>query len=161
MARQSGHGRGETDRGRGLFPGALQGDRCSPILHFLLHNALQAQGGRDAEAAAELGEHTRIQADRVRLGQLLTEEGDRLGQDPDAMTEVAELFLRLDREPMGLHWLFAALRKEPGHKRAHKALADYYERKGEMEEAEKYRRAGELPASVTQFPAPPSPPLFP
>jgi Tfp pilus assembly protein PilF len=38
-----------------------------------------------------------------------------------------------------LHWLLTALKEDPGHALAHKALADYYERAGQPERAAMHR----------------------
>ena len=90
-----------------------------------------------------LKESERAKADYHRLARLLTEDLKKSPDDADLFAEVGELCLRLDREPMGMHWLLAALKKDPNCKRAHQALADYYEEKGDAAEAKRHRLPAE------------------
>jgi tetratricopeptide (TPR) repeat protein len=62
-------------------------------------------------------------------------------QDADLRCEAGRIALRRGREAEGLRWLDGALRLEPRHRGAHEALADYFEGKGEAEEAARHRQA--------------------
>ena len=118
-------------------------DRSNPRCISPFTNSLRAQPGREADVETALKESERAKADYHRLAQLLTEDLKKSPDDADLFAEVGELCLRLDREPMGIHWLFEALEEGPNCKRAHQALADYYEEKGDAAEAKRYRLPAE------------------
>jgi tetratricopeptide (TPR) repeat protein len=71
------------------------------------------------------------------------EAADRGPQDPAPRAEAGMILLRLGEEKEGLRWLRSALRVDPKHKPTHRALADYYQRKGDKERAEKHRKLAE------------------
>ena len=64
--------------------------------------------------------------------------------DPGAAYQVGSALLRIRQDRLGLYWLDQALQRNPRYQPAHKALAEYYESKGEPEKAAPHR------ARVTQ-----------
>jgi tetratricopeptide (TPR) repeat protein len=62
-------------------------------------------------------------------------------QDAELRCEAGRIALRRGREAEGLRWLDGALRLDPRHRGAHEALAEYFEGKGQAEEAARHRRA--------------------
>jgi tetratricopeptide (TPR) repeat protein len=107
-------------------------------LHNLV-NALQFQG-RTEDAAVALKEYQKAKAQVDRVNQLLREVTDSRSATPADFAEVGELLLRIGRDRQGVYWLELALEREPGQLRAHAALADHYEKRGEHERAESHRR---------------------
>ena len=60
--------------------------------------------------------------------------------------EAGTIALRLGNEPAGMRSLAAALKLDPNHQPTHEFLADYFERKGNLDAATFHRRlAGKLP----------------
>jgi tetratricopeptide (TPR) repeat protein len=65
-------------------------------------------------------------------------------RDPELRCEAGQLLLRNGHEDEGLRWLISALEMQPGHRRSHEVLADYFERKGQPEQAAYHRRFAAL-----------------
>jgi tetratricopeptide (TPR) repeat protein len=117
---------------------ALAADPSATEVRYTLVNVLQVQGRRD-EAAAELAAYERHKTLLERTNHLLRDEAERPGQPPDVVYELGADLLELGREREGLYWLDQALLRNPGHQPSHKALADYYEKKGDREKAAAHR----------------------
>jgi tetratricopeptide (TPR) repeat protein len=60
--------------------------------------------------------------------------------DPVPRCEAGQVMMRLGEEREGLRWLMSAVRVDPRHRPAHKVLAEYYERIGKKDLAEKHHR---------------------
>ena len=60
--------------------------------------------------------------------------------DPVPRCEAGVLLLGLGEQRDGVRWLMSAVRVDPRHRPAHKALAEYYERIGKKDLAEKHHR---------------------
>ena len=95
--------------------------------------------GKENEAQATLARLKRLQADRDRLNDCL-KATERTSQDPAPRAEAGAILLRIGQEEEGLRWLRSALRADPKHKPTHRALADYYQRKGDKERAAQHQR---------------------
>jgi tetratricopeptide (TPR) repeat protein len=117
---------------------ALKVDPTDTDAEFALVAILQAQARWD-EADAALEEHRKHTKMLRRVAQLLQQEAARPGSDPDSLSELGALFLPTN-EQVGLFWLHRALQQNPAHQPSHKALADYYEQKGEKDKAAFHRR---------------------
>jgi tetratricopeptide (TPR) repeat protein len=119
---------------------ALKVDPFDTEAQYALATCLQYQGRRD-EAAAAMEE---CRAKRARLKEIdeLLENMvvDRSPDDPNAAAEVGVALLRVGQERQGVYWLEQALKRNPGHQPAHKALAEYYEGKGDRQQAAAHRR---------------------
>jgi Tfp pilus assembly protein PilF len=113
--------------------------------HFSLLQSLQRQPGREAEAAEAKARHDALKADLDRLTVLLGQQGSKSRGNPERASEVGVLLLRTGQDQLGLDWLNMALKLDPRSASAHKALASYYEKKGESDKAEEHRRAAEEP----------------
>jgi tetratricopeptide (TPR) repeat protein len=81
----------------------------------------------------------RLDADLKRIDELYR-AALKSAYDPDLRCELGVLFLRNGEEAEGLRWLGLALEQSPARKDAHRALADYYEKKGHPELAAPHRR---------------------
>ena len=64
-------------------------------------------------------------------------------QDPELHCELGRLLLRTGQRDEGLRWLHSALRVSPRHRATHRALVDYYQRKGDKQRAEIHRKLAE------------------
>jgi tetratricopeptide (TPR) repeat protein len=108
---------------------------------YVLYHCLRLADKRE-EAAEALARFKSVEEDRERLNKCL-EAAERAPQDPAPRSEAGLILLRLGEEEEGLRWLRSALRLDPKHRATHRALADYYQRKGDKERAEKHRKLAE------------------
>jgi tetratricopeptide (TPR) repeat protein len=104
---------------------------------YVLYRCLQLADKRE-EAVAALTRFKNVEEDQKRLNKCL-EAAERAPQGPAPRSEAGRILLRLGEEDEGLRWLRSALRLDPKHGPAHRALADYYQRKGDKERAEQHR----------------------
>jgi tetratricopeptide (TPR) repeat protein len=117
---------------------ALQVDPTDTEAEFRLAGVLRAQG-RSEEANAMLARHDKDRETLKRVGLTLRQDADNPSHDPAALTEVGVLFLP-SNERIGRYWLNRALQLDANYQPAHQALADYYDRKGDLERASAHRR---------------------
>jgi RNA polymerase sigma factor (sigma-70 family) len=104
---------------------------------YLMFQCLSALGKQD-QAKKFREAMTRMDEYQNRL-QEVAQKIQETGEDPALWTEAGSLFLRMGREKEGLAHLNRALQLDPRFKPAHEALADYYQRMGKKELAEKHR----------------------
>ncbi len=114
---------------------------ADPYTAYVLCNCLQLAGKRE-EAAATLALFKNLQEGQKRLNKSLAAAGES-PRDPAPRAEAGAILLKMGEEEEGLRWLRSALRADPKHRPTHRALADYYQRKGDEERAEKHRKLGE------------------
>jgi tetratricopeptide (TPR) repeat protein len=117
---------------------ALRQDAFDTEALYNLASALQMQRKTD-ESAETLKVYKQAKADIDRANKLLKEVGDSPTATAADYAEIGELLLRIDRANVGLYWLERALERDPGHRPAHKALAGYYEKKGDAAKAAAHR----------------------
>jgi tetratricopeptide (TPR) repeat protein len=116
--------------------------KADPADTEALHNlvsALQFQGRGD-EAASALEAHKKATAQLDRANKLLQQVADSPSATAADYAELGDLLLRLRRAREGVYWLEQALERNRGELRAHAALADHYEKKGDPERAASHRR---------------------
>ena len=103
--------------------------------------------GRDDEAAAALAQYEKDTHAVREAFQRLQDEASRPSRDPDALYQIGALFIRGGQGRVGEYWLHRALELDSRHQPTLQALADFYESKGDKEQAEAYRRqiAGPAP----------------
>jgi predicted Zn-dependent protease len=94
---------------------------------------------KKSEAEAQLAKLKCTEADLDQLRSLLRKTG-KDADDPSLPCEVGQILLRNGQESAGVRWLQRALARNPGYVPAHQALADYYERTGNAEQAAVHRR---------------------
>jgi Tfp pilus assembly protein PilF len=104
---------------------------------FTLAAALQAQERWD-EAKTVLEQHGRDTAMWKRIALMLQQDAERPNTDPAALSELGIIFLH-SNEHVGLYWLHRALQRDPHHQPTHKALAEFFESKGDREKAAFHR----------------------
>jgi tetratricopeptide (TPR) repeat protein len=118
---------------------ALAMDSADFQSQFTLSKSLRQQG-RDREALAVEERVTRIEMDISRIRNIIKEEFPKAPHDPALMTEIGTILLRAGSDREGLQWLHSALREDPGYASAHRALADYFEGRGDARQAAQHRK---------------------
>ncbi len=118
---------------------ALQEDPTDAEARYTLIAALRYQG-REEEAASAQQQYEKDAALLRQAEKQLSDETVHPSNDPNALYDIGELFLRGGQGRVGEYWLNRALEIDPRHKPSLKALAEYYDGKGEKEQAEAYRR---------------------
>lgn len=93
----------------------------------------------------EEAEREQILADRlrdrwVRFSEITTHIMSQQRNNPALQCELGQLMLELGIPEIGKNWLLSALRLDEHYIPALKALADYYQERGDTEQAEEYRR---------------------
>ncbi len=137
-------GKNQLEEAEGFLRRAEKLAPEDPEILFTLHSVLRGQN--KPEANAYLERHQKKERDLRRLTTLLREKGERLLEEPDAATEAGKLLFREGADKAAVHWLHAALRKDPNYKPAHAELAKYYKRINDTEMAtEHLRLADEIP----------------
>jgi tetratricopeptide (TPR) repeat protein len=81
----------------------------------------------------------RIDADLARLNEVTKQVAEKT-HDAGPRCEAGQIMLRNGLEQEGLRWLASALEIDPRHAETHLVLADYFEKKGQTEEAAAHRR---------------------
>jgi tetratricopeptide (TPR) repeat protein len=109
-----------------------------------LYNFYQCleQLGKDKEAAEILQRHKRIERDTNRLAELWGQLIERDPTNPDLLSEVGAILLRISEEEQGIQWLHRALLASGDtHAPSMRLLMRYYESRGDAAQANDYRRA--------------------
>jgi tetratricopeptide (TPR) repeat protein len=117
---------------------ALQADPMDTEVQFNLATSLAFQG-RTEEADAMMARYEKEKAILKRANSLLKDEARGQSIDPTAPTEVGSLLLEMGHDRQGLYWLEQALLRDANFQSAHRALADYYEKKGDSQKAAAHR----------------------
>jgi tetratricopeptide (TPR) repeat protein len=119
---------------------ALALDPADFLTQYTLARSLR-QRGKDDEARAVEERVAAMEKDINRMHAIVKEEIPRAPNDPVLLTEVGTILLRAGSEREGLQWLHKALQNDPAFPAAHRALAVYFERRGDAAQAAKHRRA--------------------
>jgi tetratricopeptide (TPR) repeat protein len=118
---------------------AVKVDPADTEAWYTLASALEFQGRRQ-EATAALKEHEKQSALLTRTNRMLRDEARQPSNNADTEAELGSLLLRIGQEGVGMHWLNQALQRDVGHQAAHRAYAEYYEKKGDADNAAAHRR---------------------
>jgi tetratricopeptide (TPR) repeat protein len=105
----------------------------------LLGECLQLED-RSKEAGECLGTVRQAEAN-VLLANRLIREANRHPDNLELRCQIANKLMALGREQEGLCGLFFVLEQQPRYPPAHAALADYFDRIGQTDRAERHRRA--------------------
>jgi predicted Zn-dependent protease len=105
---------------------------------YLLHQTL-TRLGKTAEADKVQATMKRLRVDISRIREIVTRQMSRTPHDPALHCEVGTLLLRSGAAREGLRWLDSALKEDPQYGPAHKALADYYLRIGNVGRSLRHR----------------------
>jgi len=129
---------GETEQALRYFRRALAESPLDMRANYELSQCLEILG-KDKEAKEQRGKLVTLQKNIERLMEISNHEMTKNPNDPALHTELGILMLSLSKEELGERWLVSALQKDKNYGPAHKALADYYERKGETAKASEHR----------------------
>lgn len=131
----------QLDRPADALPDLLKAESLAPpdaapthlvgCLHLL---------GRHDEARKYQEKVDRIQADRRRSAELGDLIREKHSNDPELRYELGRVLLRLGKQRDAVHWLRSALEKDPGHRKSHEALAEFFQSVNAVELAEQHRR---------------------
>jgi tetratricopeptide (TPR) repeat protein len=120
---------------------ALKADATNAEAELALADSLRGQGRfQEADAAQEQHEKDKVLLRKVN--QMLGENADpnHPTRGPDDFYDVGALFLRGGQDRQAEYWLNHALELDPNHRPTLKALAKYYDGKGDKEKAAAYRQ---------------------
>jgi tetratricopeptide (TPR) repeat protein len=107
-----------------------------------------------AQALQETGNVTEARKhwEKVRLGEEAISRLEKLSRevrghpdDPELRYELGIMLMRYRSRDDGASWLRSLLQYDPHHRRAHRALADYYSKIGEVDRANEHRRLADAP----------------
>jgi tetratricopeptide (TPR) repeat protein len=130
----------------------VRADPSDTEAYYALAGVLQAQGRSD-EARETLKECEKAKVVLDRMHKLLREVMDSPAATASDCAELGELLLGANQEDRGVFWLYEALDRDPENQQAHRALAAYYERKGDADRAATHRRRVRQPEAPTGSPS--------
>ncbi|MSR58480.1 MAG: tetratricopeptide repeat protein [Planctomycetaceae bacterium] len=96
--------------------------------------------GDQSRTQTELREISTARASLAKAGELASEilkHPDKL----DARVEIGTTLIEYGDRAEGVAWLLSVLQYQPDHQEAHRLLADYYEKEGDHDQAERHRLA--------------------
>ena len=96
--------------------------------------------GKHDEARKYQEKAARILADRKRSAELGDLIREKTPNDPEPRHEMGLVLLRLGKQRDAVHWFRTALEKNPGHRKSHEALVEFFQSVNAIEEAEHHRR---------------------
>lgn len=115
-------------------------------LASLMAQALQEMG--DAAGAKKFWEAVRQgEAASARLDSLIADVRKR-PTDLGLRCEIGEMLIRYRSREEGLSWLNSVLQYDQGHRGAHRALADYFSKNGDVGLADEHRRLADSPEAA-------------
>jgi tetratricopeptide (TPR) repeat protein len=107
---------------------------------YILYQCLEQQG-KDKEAAAVLKRHKATERDVFRLTELWGQRLEKEPNNPDLLSEVGAILLRLGEGEEAVRWLHHALQaSHDTHQPSMLLLMRYYESHGDTAQANDYRR---------------------
>jgi tetratricopeptide (TPR) repeat protein len=124
----------------------LQTDPTDTEALITLASALRLQD-RISEADEALKDFDRAKEKVDRFNKLLQQVADSPTAKAADYAEIGNLLLSIGKDRLGVYWLERALERDPGHQPTHKALAEYYEKQGDREQAALHRRLLREPAA--------------
>jgi tetratricopeptide (TPR) repeat protein len=106
---------------------------------YSLVQCLRRQG-EESEAQQQEQQLQQLEADLKRINKIATRDMALAPHSAALHCELGVIFMRNGLVEQGLHWLNSAVQQEARFAAAHQALADYYQRIGDSEQAEQHRR---------------------
>ena len=129
--------KGNTADAERLLREAYAKEPYNRLVAYSLGQCLERLGKREEVKAIKVSME-RHETDVKRLGSLIDEVMKR-PYDPSLRYEIGMIFLQNGFRDDGLRWLGTALKADPTHKPTHQALAEYYDRAGQPQEAARHR----------------------
>jgi tetratricopeptide (TPR) repeat protein len=141
---------GQLEEGERWLRQASQLDPGDLPLHYQLYQCLERRGKAD-EARALQPRLKQIEDDIQRIQEIVGVQMQRNPHDADLHYEAGMISLRAGAVKEGLRWLQSALRENPRHLPTHKALATYYQNRGEPGRAFQHQElARQIEAALPQ-----------
>ena len=120
------------------FRKALDLDPNAYEFNYSLFVCLSQQGkGEEAKQVKKRME--KLHEDFRRLKQMM-QEIESKPHDASLRCQAGKIYLQSGLDQQGLAWLNSALQDDPNHRATHQALAEYYDRAGQKDRAEKHRK---------------------
>ncbi len=132
----------------------LEIDPTDTEARYQLAESLRRQG-RDKESREALAQYEKDKELRKRASVVMSKGPESSKSTADELFDVASVFLRSRQDRLAHFWLEQALQRDPNHQPSHKALAEYFEKKGDPEAAARHR--GRLTATEAPAASPPKP----
>jgi tetratricopeptide (TPR) repeat protein len=107
--------------------------------HYVLQQCLEQQG-KAAEAEAEAERLKDVEETINRLIAISNHLLPKAPHDPALQYELGTILTKMGHAEVGAHWFASALEQDPDYGPAHEALAEYLDRVGNHEEADRHRR---------------------
>jgi tetratricopeptide (TPR) repeat protein len=107
--------------------------------HYVLQQCFEQQG-KTAEAKIQRERLKEVEETIDRLITISNRLMPNAPHDPDLHYELGTILTKMGHEELGARWFASALEQNPDYGRAHEALAKYYDRIGNREEADRHRR---------------------
>jgi tetratricopeptide (TPR) repeat protein len=137
----------DLDRAEDLLQKACKRDPGNRAAHYQLLQCLKRRG-KTNEIGAVQQRLDKIDRDAQRMDEIVKLLPKR-GADADLQAELGEILLNIGAYDQGVGWLERAIRLDPRHAGAHRALARYYQELGQVGRARHHRAlAGGEPAST-------------
>jgi tetratricopeptide (TPR) repeat protein len=133
------HRQGRLNQAESYLRQALSIDAANhPLLYHL--NMCLSQNGKTEEAEAIGRRMRQLQAKLNRLEPLTTQEIPRKPRDLTLQHELSEILLDMGQTEEALQWLGGILQHNPRYVPAHRTLANYYQRVGDLQRLAYHRR---------------------
>jgi tetratricopeptide (TPR) repeat protein len=107
--------------------------------HYVLQQCFEQQG-KTAEAKTQRERLKEVEETIDRLITISNRLMPSTPHDPALHYELGTILTKMGHEELGARWFASALEQDPNFGQAHEALAKYYDRVGNHEEAERHRR---------------------
>jgi tetratricopeptide (TPR) repeat protein len=130
---------GQTAEGEALLRRAIAADPANQEAQYQLYLFLRQDPARQAEANAQREQYKKVDADRIRLAEIVGKEMSRKPYDPDLHSELGRIYIQYGKPDVGVRWLYSALRLDPNHQPSHQALYEYFKSIGDTTKAEQHR----------------------
>jgi tetratricopeptide (TPR) repeat protein len=128
---------GKIESAERLLSRAAKFDRGDYSLHYMLYQCL-AQLGRTQEAEELQQRLKQIEADLTHLRDIVNVKMPQSPRDVALHYEAGMIALRAGSFKEALRWFDSALQIEPKHAPTHRALAEFYQKTGQIGEAQKH-----------------------
>jgi tetratricopeptide (TPR) repeat protein len=126
--------KGHYSEARAWLERALKFDPSDTEALYQLYLNYQSEGLK-TEAEKTLALYNKKSGMLQRVNRILRDEAKHPTNDPKVCGELGALLMQVERETEGLYWLNKTLEFDPNNQEAHRALAQYYDKKGEREKA--------------------------
>lgn len=118
---------------------AVQQDPGDYQAHDRLAFCLE-RNGKEAEADKEREHIKQMEKDLMEIQEIARGRLEQNPHDADLHYQIGMISMRAGAVPEGLRWLNSALKEDPNHQGAHKALMEHYQRMGDFAKAREHQK---------------------